>query len=128
MKLLLDTHIFIWWSNEPERLSQSFLSALKDESNTLFLSVASAWEIQVKVQLGKLKLNLALHELIRSQQETNGLQLLAIELEHILALSSLPSHHKDPFDRLLIAQAIVEDATFVSTDSKLSAYPLKLLQ
>lgn len=128
MKLLLDTHIFIWWANEPERLSQAVLSALKDESNTLLLSVASAWEMQVKLQLSKLKLNLQLQELIQSQQEANGLQLLTIELKHILALSILPSHHKDPFDRLLIAQAIVEDTTLVSADSKLSAYPVKFLQ
>ncbi|MDT4896028.1 MAG: hypothetical protein QOH25_1105 [Acidobacteriota bacterium] len=127
MKLLLDTHIFIWWANEPERLSQTFLSALTDESNTLFLSIVSAWEMQVKMQLGKLKLNLPLQELIQSQQEANALQLLPIELEHVLALSTLPSHHKDPFDRLLIAQAIVEEAMIVSADSKLSAYSVKLL-
>ncbi|MGA9997038.1 MAG: type II toxin-antitoxin system VapC family toxin [Pyrinomonadaceae bacterium] len=128
MKLLLDTHIFIWWADQPEKLSQAILSALEDETNVLMLSVASIWEMQIKVQWGKLKLSLPLKELIASQQETNGFQLLPVELAHVLALDALPFHHKDLFDRLLVAQSIEEDATFVSVDSKLSAYPVKLLQ
>ncbi len=128
MNLLLDTHVFIWWADQPEKLSQATLSALEDETNVLILSVVSVWEMQIKIQLGKLKLNLPLKELVESQQEANDLQLLSMELAHALALDSLPLHHKDPFDRLLIAQSIEEDATLVSADSEFSAYPVKLLQ
>ena len=128
MKLLLDTHIFIWWADQPEKLSTAALSALEDEANELLLSVASVWEMQIKIQLGKLKLSLPLKELIKSQQETNELTVLPVELTHVLALDALPLHHKDPFDRLLIAQSTEEDLTLVSADSQFSAYPAKLLQ
>jgi PIN domain nuclease of toxin-antitoxin system len=128
MKLLLDTHIFIWWADKPENLSPVALSALEDQTNGLVLSVASVWEIQVKIQLGKLKLSQPLKELIDSQQEINDLQVLPVALPHVLALDTLPFHHKDPFDRLLIAQSIVEDATLVTADDKFSAYQAKLLR
>ena len=105
MKLLLDTHIFIWWADQPEKLSQVALSALEDEANELLLSVASVWEMQIKIQLGKLKISLPLSELIKNQQESNGLTVLPVALPHVLALNTLPFHHKDPFDRLLIAQS-----------------------
>ena len=109
MKLLLDTHIFIWWVDQPEKLSPAALSALEDEANELLLSVASVWEMQIKIQLGKLKLSLPLKELVKNQQETNDLTVSPVALPHVLALDALPFHHKDPFDRLLIAQC-VEDA------------------
>lgn len=128
MKLLLDTHIFIWWADTPEKLSSVALSALEDETNDLILSVVSVWEIQIKSQLGKLKLSQPLKDLIESQQEANDLKILPIELPHALALNTLPVHHKDPFDRLLIAQSIVEDITLVTADDKLSVYQSKLLQ
>ncbi len=127
MKLLLDTHIFIWWADQPEKLSHAALSALQDEANELLLSVASVWEMQIKIQLGKLKLSLPLKELIKNQQETNELNLLPVELKHVLALDALPFHHKDPFDRLLMAQSLEEDLTLVSVDSQFTAYPVKLL-
>jgi PIN domain nuclease of toxin-antitoxin system len=128
MKLLLDTHIFLWWADEPEKLSSVALSSLKDEKNDLILSVVSVWEIQVKIQLGRLKLSQSLTELIESQQQNNDLQILPIGLSHVLALDALPFHHKDPFDRLLIAQSIVENLTIVTADEKLSVYSAKLLQ
>lgn len=128
MRLLLDTHIFIWWADEPEKLSLTVLAALEDETNDLILSVVSAWEIQVKIQLGKLKLSRPLKELIKSQQEINGLHILPVELSHVLTLGALPFHHKDPFDRLLIAQSIVEDITLATADDRLSAYPAILLR
>ncbi|HEY0546857.1 MAG TPA: type II toxin-antitoxin system VapC family toxin [Pyrinomonadaceae bacterium] len=128
MKLLLDTHVFIWWADEPEKLSSAARAALQDETNVLMLSVVSLWEIQIKTQLSKLKLSLTLKELVESQQSANDLQILPVTLAHVLALDVLPFHHKDPFDRLLIAQSIEEDATLVSADSKLSAYSIKLLQ
>lgn len=128
MKLLLDTHIFIWWADQPERLSRAACSALEDETNDLMLSVVSVWEMQIKMQLGKLKLSLPLKELVKNQQETNDLTFLPVTLPHVLTLDALPFHHKDPFDRLLIAQSIEEGLTIVSADSKFSAYSVKLLQ
>ena len=128
MKLLLDTHIFIWWADQPEKLSPVALSALEDEANDLLLSVASVWEMQIKIQLGKLKLSLPLKELVKNQQEINDLMVSPVALTHVLALDALPFHHKDPFDRLLIAQSIAEGLTIVTADSQFSTYSVKLLQ
>ena len=127
MKLLLDTHIFIWWADEPDKLPANVRAELENENNTLVLSVVSAWEIQIKFQLGRLTLSSPLETLIESQKQTNDLQLLSVELPHVLGLQSLPHYHSDPFDRLLIAQALVESCTFVSVDAKLTAYSVKLL-
>ncbi len=127
MKLLLDTHTFIWWSNEPTRLSENALIACQDNNNTLILSVVSVWEMEIKMQLGKLKISRPMEEWIKSQQQTNGLQVLPVELTHVLNLGSLPLHHKDPFDRLLIAQAVVEGATLVSVDPIFSNYSANVL-
>ncbi len=82
MNLLLDTHTLIWWTIDPSRLSEQVASLLKDEDNTLFLSIASIWEMQIKLQIGKLTLKLQLPDLIESQRQTNDLQILAIELDH----------------------------------------------
>jgi len=128
MRLLLDTHVFIWWADNPEKLSPAALAALEDEANELLLSVASVWEMQIKIQLGKLKLSLPLKELVKNQQETNNLTVSPVALPHVLALEALPFHHKDPFDRLLIAQSIEQGLTLVTADSQFSAYSVKLLQ
>lgn len=127
MNLLLDTHTFIWWADEPEKLSESALKALEDEHNRLILSVVSVWEMQIKAQLGKMKLSLPLKDLIESQQQANELEILPVRIEHVFELDNLPLHHKDPFDRLLLAQSIVENATIVSIDPRLSAYSVSLL-
>lgn len=124
MKVLLDTHAFIWWSSEPAKLSQTALSLCQDPSNSLLLSVTSIWEMQIKLQLGKLKLDLPLAELVRSQQQTNDIEVLPVLLLHVLELEHLPDHHKDPFDRLLIAQANSEHAVLVSSDPIFQEYPV----
>jgi PIN domain nuclease of toxin-antitoxin system len=126
MRLILDTHAFIWWESEPKKLSPKAAAACKDAGNDLLLSVVSVWEMQIKIQLGKLNLKLPLPDIIAAQQ-ANGLQMLAVELEHVLALDALPVHHRDPFDRLLIAQANAEGAFLVSNDNVFSAYQVNLL-
>ncbi len=126
MRLLLDTHTFLWLNSAPEKLSEKALQLCNDPTNMLFLSHVSPWEIQIKQQIGKLNLQAPLHELIETQQQESGLQLLPIELEHIYALSELPSHHRDPFDRLLIAQAIAESMSLVSVDRSLGRYPVRI--
>ncbi|MBU4397702.1 MAG: type II toxin-antitoxin system VapC family toxin, partial [Planctomycetes bacterium] len=93
----------------------------------LYLSVASVWEMQIKSQLGKLKLNTPLDELVRRQQEVNGVELLPVLLDHVLTLRDLPSHHRDPFDRLLIAQTVVENATLVTHDPLVAKYPVRVV-
>src|SRR4051794_34105781 len=102
MKVLLDTHTFIWWADDPAQLSAVALSTCQDPSNTLLLSVASVWEMQIKLRLGKLTLRLPLGDMIDSQQ-ANGIRLLDVRLDHVLALEGLPTPHKDPFDRMLVA-------------------------
>lgn len=101
MKLLLDTHAFIWWDSGDARLSAAALAACKSPANSLHLSLASVWEMQIKMQLGKLTLRLPLAEVLRDEQQRNGIMLEPVELEDILALETLQQLHRDPFDRLL---------------------------
>src|SRR5688572_18959724 len=108
MKLLLDAHAFIWWDDNPQRLGTAAQTACLDVSNSLLVSAATLWEIQVKAMLGKLVVRRPLKQMVTDQEQKNGLELLPVTAEHVYQLSALPSHHKDPFDRLLIAQAQVE--------------------
>ena len=127
MKILLDTHIFIWWDRDPSLLSATAKAFCDDPENTLVLSIASVWEMQIKSQIGKMELRLPLRELIQSQQEINGIELLPVSLEHVLALQYLPIHHKDPFDRLLIAQARSENLTMITADRRIAAYDVPVI-
>lgn len=127
MNLLFDTQSFLWWSDAPERLSRPALAALQDPANQLILSVVSAWEVQIKLHTGKLSIASPLGLLVETQQKVNNVQVLPIYLEHVYHLASLPMLHKDPFDRLLIAQALAEDLTLVSADGIFSRYPVSLL-
>ena len=126
MKLLLDTHAFIWWDSDPAQLSAPALAALRDPANEVWLSVASVWEMVIKAQLGKLTLRLPLADIVR-QQQANGLQVLPVTLAHTLAVEGLPAIHKDPFDRVLIAQTNVEGAQLVSADQVVRQYPVRVL-
>ncbi|MDB9391569.1 type II toxin-antitoxin system VapC family toxin [Microcystis aeruginosa] len=126
MKLLLDTHTFIWWDSEPEKLSQRALELCRNPTNILLLSIASVWEMQIKLQLGKLSLKLPLAQMINTQQQTNQLELLSITVSHVLALNTLPNIHKDPFDRLLVAQANIENVILISHDLTLAKYPVQI--
>lgn len=123
MKLLLDTHTFFCWSLEPERLPKKVIETLKDPGNEFFLSVASSWEAQIKAGLGKLVLLDSLEKIIRREISTNGWKVLPVHLEHTWKLSEIPPLHKDPFDRLLIAQSLVEGLAIIGKDPLFSAYP-----
>jgi PIN domain nuclease of toxin-antitoxin system len=127
MNLLLDTQAFLWWSDAPNKLSRPALAALQDPANQLILSVVSVWEVQIKLNAGKLTIASSLEHLIETQQQTNNVQVLPVYLDHVYPLASLPLVHKDPFDRLLIAQAITEELTLVSADAIFSRYPVSLL-
>ena len=100
MKLLLDTHIFLWLNSHPEKLSENILAACANTNNQLVLSHVSPWEIQIKQQLGKLHLDAPLSKLIETQVDQNNMQIRPIKLKHIYALNTLPAIHKDPFERL----------------------------
>lgn len=124
MRLLLDTHTFEWWDIEPAYLSPRALALCQDRGNQLVLSVASVWEMEIKMQLGKLRFDKPLADMIAEQQLTNNIAVLPVVLAHALAIETLPLAHKDPFDRLLIAQAKVEGIPIISRDESFAAYPI----
>jgi PIN domain nuclease of toxin-antitoxin system len=121
MDLLLDTCAFIWWDSGGG-LSEKTTAVLTDPGNQLYLSHASLWEMQLKHDKGKLDLRQPLPEIIRDQCQRNGLSLLAIEPDDTFALGRLPSHHADPFDRLIIAQAIRRRMIVVTDDRTFPSY------
>ena len=127
MRLLLDTHVLLWWHDQPARLTETAYDAIHDLGNDVFISVVNGWEMQIKAQLGKLTLPKPLHVILQEEQATNGFRLLPVTIEHVYALGSFPLHHRDPFDRLLIAQAHQEGLPLVTHDPKLSPYPVSLL-
>ncbi|MDQ7016131.1 MAG: type II toxin-antitoxin system VapC family toxin [Gammaproteobacteria bacterium] len=127
MRLLLDTHIFLWLNSEPAKLSVKALEACSNPDNHLYLSLISLWEIQIKAQLGKLHLQSSWQKMLEVQRVENGLQTLPLSENHIKQLGQLPSHHKDPFDRLLIAQAQTEEMLLVSADGVFTAYDVDLI-
>ena len=124
MKLLLDTHALIWWDEKPVRLGSKARAACLDSANELWLSVASVWEIQIKMMLGRLALRQPLKHLIEDQVKRNGMLILPVKFEHVLRLEYLPERHKDPFDRLLVAQALEENCVLVSHDPLIAQYPV----
>lgn len=128
MKLLLDTHTFLWFVNDNPKLSNHLKDLIEDTNNTSYLSVASLWEMSIKFNLGKLTLDPNYEEFVEREVTTSTIQLLNIELEHLRINSTLPFHHRDPFDRLIIAQSIVEDIPIVSVDSAFDKYSVALIR
>ncbi len=127
MKYLLDTHAFMWSDSTPSLLSAEAAAVIRDPNSIIYLSMISIWEIQIKYQIGKLSLTMPLSKIIERQQHENEIELLPIRLSHILELGNLALHHRDPFDRLLIAQARIEDLTLISSDSRFGQYPVKVI-
>ena len=122
MKLLLDTQCWLWWFAQPERLNEEAIAHIADEINELWFSVASIWEIGIKNAIGKLPLPEPIDSYISSRMVQLGVQYLEIRAPHALRAAALPLHHRDPFDRMLIAQAQIEDMTLVSADSMFKQY------
>lgn len=122
MRLLLDTHAFLWFISNDPSLSSSAKASLEDENNDVFLSLASVWEMAIKVSLGKLSLPTPFEEFITEQLRINAIDRLPITVVHASAVVGLPFHHRDPFDRLLVVQAQTEGLTLVSRDTALDAY------
>ncbi|OQX08611.1 MAG: twitching motility protein PilT [Desulfobulbaceae bacterium A2] len=126
-RLLLDTHVFLWWVNDDPKLTAVARLAIADANNACYLSLASCWEMAIKSSLGRLQLAKPVARFVTEQLATNGFTLLNIDLRHATKVEKLPFHHRDPFDRLLISQAITEKLTLVSADSIFSGYGVNLL-
>ena len=123
MKLLLYTHVLLWWLGRPRALSDDVRARIRDPENLVFASVVSAWEMEIKRALGKLRAPDDLGEQLRRHRIAE----LPLRLTHVHTLRALPAVHRDPFDRMLIAQAVADELTVLTRDRRFGAYPVKLL-
>ena len=127
MRYLLDTHVLLWWRADDSRLSHRWDAVLgKPDEHEILFSIASLWEISIKRALGKLQLDISLSDFARQLQESHGFRLIAIETSHLDQVQTLPHHHGDPFDRLLIAQALENGAIAVTNDRTWRKYRCKV--
>ncbi|MBW8049246.1 MAG: type II toxin-antitoxin system VapC family toxin [Cytophagales bacterium] len=126
MRLLLDTHAFIWFVEDDKKLSGKAKEEIENPDNIIILSIASLWEMSIKISIGRLKLKKPYKEVISYVNE-KGIEILSINFEHTLEVSKLEFHHKDPFDRLIISQAKMENMTIVSKDKLFDDYDIKRL-
>jgi PIN domain nuclease of toxin-antitoxin system len=127
MNLLLDTHIFLWFVNDDPRLSDPLKDLIENENNFSYLSIASLWEMSIKYNLGKLTLAPSYEEFVEREVRGSSIILLNIELEHLRINASLPFHHRDPFDRIIIAQAMAENLPIMTVDSAFNQYSIILI-
>lgn len=127
MRLLLDTHILLFALDGADRLRADVRGAIVDPKNKVFVSAASALEIVIKASIGKLDVPPSISDWLPSHLESNRFDVLAISLQHVLWVERLPQIHRDPFDRILIAQALAEELTIVTRDSKVMSYPVSVL-
>lgn len=126
MNLLLDTHTLIWFFEGATELSEVAKSAIVDENNTCFVSILSFWEIAIKLNIGKLQMNISFEQL-RMLILEDGFEILPLKFEHTKEIINLPLHHRDPFDRLIISQATVENMIILSRDENFKLYNVKLI-
>jgi PIN domain nuclease of toxin-antitoxin system len=127
VRALLDTHTFIWWANNDPSLTARAKSVIGDKSNEIFLSAVSTWEMAIKIAIGKLTLAGPLQPFVLSQITQYQFKSLPITYDHTYLVQTLPLHHNDPFDRLLIAQAMVEGLTILTADGKFAPYGIQTL-
>lgn len=126
MRYLLDTHVWLWWQAEPERLGSKARRLIEDSGTALLFSAASAWEISIKCKLGKLELKGNPESLLPAELAKDGIVVLPVSLAHALRAGGLPPHNQDPFDRMLIAQAQLDNLTLITADPKFSGYKVHL--
>jgi len=127
MKLLLDTHAFLWFIEGNQNLSLAAKNAIESPTNQRYLSIASLWEIAIKVSIGKLEIGMSLTELINREVYGNAIDLLEIQPQHLDILAALPFHHKDPFDRLILAQGLTEKIPIITKDNLFANYSVTLI-
>ncbi|MBI5660282.1 MAG: type II toxin-antitoxin system VapC family toxin [Nitrosomonadales bacterium] len=125
MRVLLDTHVFLWWVWDAPKLSAKARKRITGADSECLLSLASIWEMSIKVSLGKLKVDRPLERFIPEQLSANGFKPLEISFRSVVSVNTLPFHHKDPFDRLLVAQALEEKIPIVSADPVFTRYGVK---
>jgi PIN domain nuclease of toxin-antitoxin system len=127
MRLLLDTHTFIWFVTDSPRLSTTAKAFIEDEYNEKLLSIASIWEMAIKHSVGKLSFELPFMVFVEQQMLQNSISLLSIQIDHLNVVANLSLHHRDPFDRLIIAQAMAEQIPVVGTDAVFDSYSIQRL-
>jgi PIN domain nuclease of toxin-antitoxin system len=127
MRVLLDTHTFLWWVTNSPQLSSTVQSIVANRTNQIFFSAASGWEIAIKAQLSKLQLPNPPEQFIANQLSINSFEVLPIQLNHALQTYHLPNHHKDPFDRILVAQSQLESLPILTVDTKVSQYGVNVI-
>jgi PIN domain nuclease of toxin-antitoxin system len=127
MKYLLDTHAFLWFVTDDDKLSSKARSIIKNSNNEVYFSAASAWEMSIKIRLGRLTIEEGLEPFIVKQLAENKFSTLAITIFHSIYTSKLPEIHKDPFDRMIIAQAQVEDLSLISKDKNIKKYKVPVV-
>ena len=127
MRLLLDTHVWLWMQSDPTRLSTQAIGLVENPDNELVLSAASSWEITIKYEAGRLRLPVPPHEYVPDRLRTSGVRTLAVEHAHALHVASLPLHHRDPIDRLLVAQAQLVGLPILSADPQFSPYEVEVI-
>ena len=127
MKYLLDTSTFLWFTEEPEQLTRRVFDLIVDSGNEIMLSYVSAWELAIKVATGRLRFEEPLENLLPRTMNAHGFTGLPIELRHVLAASSLPLLHRDPFDRLLVCQARSEDLSILTRDREIAQYDVSVI-
>lgn len=126
-RYLVDTHVWLWMQSEPERMSDETRAIVQDVRNTILLSAASAWEIAIKYRLGKLALPEPPASYVPDRMRRSGTSPLTVDHAHTLRTADLPDHHRDPFDRVLVAQAQLLDLTIITADDQLSAYDVAIV-
>ena len=122
MRYLLDTHTLLWFISEDQKLSDRARRLILDSGSEIFLSIASLWEIAIKVNIGKLALDKPFNQLFPDELDSRGIEILDITIDSLVQLTALPPHHRDPFDRLIIAQALVENLPIISVDGNFDTY------
>lgn len=127
MRVLLDTHTFLWWNANDPQLSMLARQIIGDSTNTLYVSVACAWEIAIKAQTGKLVLPQPPPVYVASRLKTNSMKPLPVRLDHALHVFTLPMHHRDPFDRIIIAQSQLENLPILTIDPLITQYAVQTL-
>ncbi len=127
MRILLDTHTFLWWITADDRLSPRSIELISDGNNELLFSTASGWEIAIKAGLGRLDIPDPLDRFVSEHLFRNHIGVLPVQLSHALHVHSLPYHHRDPFDRMLVAQAQLEKLPVLSSDQRIANYEIEVL-
>jgi len=127
MRVLLDTHVFLWWITDDAKLPDSIRNFISDGNNELFFSAASCWEIAIKSNLGRISLSHKIESFLPEQMVLNAVQGLPIQISHALYVINLPDHHRDPFDRIIVAQAQLEKMAIITSDPLVTKYDVDVI-